>query len=123
MLHSQELVLRTTISSDFDRILFEDLKETLHHLVFFSDELLEDTTNLLSLQISLASQKTNEVMRVLTLFSVFFMPLTFIVGVYGMNFHNLPELDWKYGYYLVWFLMFGISVGIWFWFRKKGWVR
>lgn len=122
LFHSQELVIRTTPSSELEKIAFQDLKETLAHLLFVNDELLEDTTNLLHLQISLASQKTNEVMRVLTIFSVFFMPLTFIVGVYGMNFKFMPELDWKLGYLLVWAAMLIVTFVIWTWFRKKGWI-
>lgn len=122
MIHSQDLVVHISASNELDRIVLQDLKETLNHVLFLIDELLEDTTNLLSLQISLASQKTNEVMRVLTLFSVFFMPLTFIVGVYGMNFQQMPELHWEFGYYAVWVVMIVISFAIGFWFRKKEWV-
>ncbi len=64
---------------------------------FYADELLEDVNNLLSIQLALASHRTNEVMRVLTVFSVFFLPLTFIVGVYGMNFEYMPELAQRWG--------------------------
>ncbi len=71
---------------------------------------------------SLASQKTNEVMRVLTVFSVFFMPLTFIVGVYGMNFEFMPELKYPFAYWIVWAAMILITIGVFFWFRKKRWL-
>ncbi len=120
--HSQDLAIRTSPSTDYDRIVIQDLKETLSHLAFMVDEMLEDTTNLLSLQISLASQKTNEVVRVLTIFSVFFMPLTFIVGIYGMNFRFMPELEWQWGYLFVWIAMLLVTIVIWLWFRKKGWI-
>ena len=65
---------------------------------FYADELLEDVNNLLSIQLALASHRTNEVVRVLTVFSVFFLPLTFIVGIYGMNFQFMPELRQRWGY-------------------------
>jgi magnesium transporter len=122
LFHSQDLALRVNPANEVERINFQDLKETLAHLLFITDELLEDTTNLLNLQISLASQKTNEVMRVLTIFSVFFMPLTFIVGVYGMNFKFMPELEWQLGYFIVWGAMLSVTFVIWTWFRRKGWI-
>lgn len=121
--HSQDLIFRTNIQNDTEKILGEDLKETLNHLLFLTDELGEDTNSLLSLQISLASQKTNEVVRVLTIFSVFFMPLTFIVGIYGMNFKNMPELDHPSGYATVWVVMAIVTIGIAAWFRKRGWLH
>lgn len=120
--HSQDLIFRTTIQNDTEKILGEDLKETLNHLLFLTDELAEDTNSLLSLQISLASQKTNDVVRVLTIFSVFFMPLTFIVGVYGMNFPNMPEIHSEHGYGLVWAAMALVTVAIAIWFRRRGWL-
>lgn len=62
------------------------------------DSLAENIHQLLAIYFSASSQKTNEIMRVLTILSVFFMPLTFIVGIYGMNFDVMPELHWKIGY-------------------------
>jgi len=61
-------------------------------------------------------------MRVLTIFSVFFMPLTFIVGVYGMNFHYMPELSWKYGYPMSLGMMAVVIIVITIWFKRKKWM-
>jgi magnesium transporter len=70
---------------------------------------------------STQSHKMNEVMKTLTLVSVIFMPLTFIVGVYGMNFEHMPELEWKYGYFAILAFMFALFLGMIYYFRKKNW--
>ncbi|HRG40982.1 MAG TPA: CorA family divalent cation transporter, partial [Saprospiraceae bacterium] len=67
------------------------------------------------------SHEMNLVMKTLTIISTLFIPLTFIVGVYGMNFSVMPELEWAYGYYLVWAFMLTIAIGLMIWFRRKGW--
>jgi magnesium transporter len=67
------------------------------------------------------SQEMNRIMKILTIISTFFIPLTFIVGVYGMNFRYMPELEWVHGYYLVWIIMLGIVIGLSIWFKRKKW--
>jgi magnesium transporter len=103
--------------------LFQDASENAESYHFYADELLEEVNNLLGIHLSMASHKTNEVMRVLTVFSAFFLPLTFIVGVYGMNFEHMPELKSKYGYLAVMLVMLGVSATIFIWFRRRGWLR
>lgn len=120
--YSQDMVHRLSPPGDVTSPLFQDLRENVSTLLFHNDDLLDDVTNLLNLHISLASQKTNEVMRVLTVFSVFFMPLTFIVGVYGMNFQNMPELRTEYGYYYTWGVMSLVTLVIAIWFYRRGWL-
>jgi magnesium transporter len=61
-------------------------------------------------------------MRVLTVFSAFFLPLTFIVGIYGMNFHYMPELNWHLGYPFALVMMVVVVIIIFVWFRKKKWL-
>jgi magnesium transporter len=78
-------------------------------------EILSESLNL---YVSLLSHRTNQVMKRLTVVSVIFLPLTFLCGVYGMNFEHLPELRWRYGYALFWLLVVGI-VGAIAWFSKR----
>lgn len=87
-----------------------------------TDEIYDSIQSLLNLYLTISSQKTNEVMRILTAFSAFFLPLTFIVGVYGMNFDFMPELKLSYGYPMVLIGMTVISIAIWVWFKRKGWL-
>ncbi|WP_243321553.1 CorA family divalent cation transporter [Geothrix sp. SG200] len=106
-----------------DQGLLADVVEEADRLHTWADELLESATHLMNLEISLASQRTNEVMRVLTVFSAFFLPLTFIAGVYGMNFKRMPELEHRFGYPLVIVAMLLTALAIWAWFRRKGWLK
>lgn len=110
-------------ASEGHSAIYQDLRETLESLHAYADELQQNVTNLQSVQLSVASHRTNEVMRVLTVFSAFFLPLTFIVGIYGMNFHRMPELDWRYGYPLTVAGMAVVCLGIYLWFRHRGWMR
>jgi magnesium transporter len=100
----------------------QEIKDQNEALYFYSDQLLDDTNNLLALQISLSSQRTNEVVGVLTLFSVFFLPLNFIASIYGMNFEHMPELKSQYGYPSVLGLMVCVAGGILIWFRRNRWL-
>ena len=99
-----------------------DLRENAESLYFATDEILEDANSLLSLTLAAADHETNQVTKVLTIFAAFFLPLTFIVGVYGMNFDAMPELRWRYGYPVILLAMAAISVAIYLWFRRKGWM-
>lgn len=112
------------------RPYFQNAREHLESLFFYADDTSESTSSLINLHISLSSQRTNEasrrtneVVRVLTIFSCFFLPINFIAGVYGMNFEYMPELRSPYGYYFAIGLMLAVVVGIYLWFRKKGWMK
>ena len=65
----------------------------------------------------------NNIMRQLTIVSVIFIPLTFLAGIWGMNYRYMPELDWKYGYLFAWLLMALVAEGIYLYFRKKKWYK
>ena len=103
-------------------VALQDIKELRIKLLTIYDQIHQDSNNLLNIYLSLSAQKTNEVMKVLTIFSVFFMPLTFLVGVYGMNFEFMPELSQKWGYPILLIIMLLISVVIYFVFRKRKWL-
>jgi magnesium transporter len=118
-----DVVQRMTPASGRAATLFRDVQENVESYHFYADELLDDTNAVLNIQLSLATHRTNEVMRVLTVFSVFFLPLTFIVGVYGMNFAFMPELRSPWGYPAVLLAMGAVTFAIYFWFRRRGWLR
>jgi magnesium transporter len=100
----------------------QDIGDNQVKLQLFYDQLSEDSQNLVSTYMSYSAQKTNEVMKVLTLFSAYFLPLTFIVGIYGMNFDNMPELRHQYGYPIIMLLMLIIFLLIFFWFKRRKWL-
>jgi magnesium transporter len=103
--------------------LLRDVQENAESYHFYADELLDDANTLLTVQLALASHRTGEVMRVLTVFSVFFLPLTFIVGVYGMNFEHMPELRERWGYPAVLAALALVTLAIYRWVRMRGWLR
>lgn len=78
-------------------------------------------SDIMDVYLSTLSLRMNEVMKVLTIISTIFIPLTFIVGVYGMNFKYMPELDSKYGYYIIWAIMIVTALAMISYFRKKKW--
>jgi magnesium transporter len=118
-----DVVQRMTPPTGRAATLFRDVQENIESSHFYADELLDDTNTLLNVQLALAAHRTGEVMRVLTVFSVFFLPLTFLVGVYGMNFDFMPELRSRWGYPLVLAAMGLIVLAIYLWFRRRGWLR
>jgi magnesium transporter len=97
----------------------QDLKDTALALSYQADEIIEDGQTILNSYLSLTTQRSNDVMKLLTVLSAFFLPLTFIVGLYGMNFSNMPELSHPHGYYYVLGAMVLISVAIFYWFKRK----
>ena len=100
----------------------QDIRDSQIKLQLFYDQMTEDALNLVSMYMSISANKTNDVMKILTIFSAYFLPLTFIVGVYGMNFDFMPELGWKYGYPMVIGFMVLVFLLIYFWFRRKKWL-
>lgn len=114
----QHVVVQMEVTPD-NYTSLQDIKDHLVNLLMEYDEILENANNLLNTYHSVYAKKTNDVMKLLTVFSAFFLPLTFIVGVYGMNFHNMPELNTRYGYFVVLGVMILLSILIFYWFKKK----
>jgi len=100
-------------------------RDIYDHLVRVTD-LAESYRDLISgsleAYLSVVSNRLNEIMKVLTIFSAIMLPLTFIAGVYGMNFDNMPELHSRYGYYTVWVIMIVVAVGMLGLFWRRGWI-
>ncbi len=109
-------------SDIFKNLYTRDLGDIYLRCSVLYENLSENTAQLLTIYFNISSNHTNEIMRTLTVFSVFFMPLTFIAGIYGMNFANMPELAWYYGYPICIIIMAGISLAIYWWFKRKGWL-
>ncbi|MHC1725563.1 MAG: magnesium/cobalt transporter CorA [Syntrophobacteraceae bacterium] len=104
------------------RLYFKDVHD---HLIQATDTIetsREILTEMSTLYLSAVSNRLNEVMKVLTIIATIFMPLTFIAGVYGMNFANMPELHWKWGYPLVMLLMLVTALSMLVSFRKRKWL-
>lgn len=101
------------------------LRDVLDHAIEVNESLQiyrEMSMSLMEMYMSNMSNKMNEVMKVLTIMASIFIPLTFIAGVYGMNFDHMPELHWEYGYYMVWGVMIALFVGMMVYFRSKNWL-
>ena len=109
-----QMVVKASLTSTL-----QDLKETTISYLLHYDEIIEDANSLLNAYLSVTAQKNNDVIKLLTIFSAFFLPLTFIAGIYGMNFAYMPELKTKDGYFIVLALMVIISAVIYFWFKRK----
>lgn len=100
-------------------------RDTLDHLVQINEGLdltRESVISLLDTYLSTVSNRMNEVMKVLTIIATIFIPLTFIAGVYGMNFKYMPELEWEYGYPIVWVIMLVVGILLGIFFKKKKWL-
>jgi magnesium transporter len=101
---------------------FADLKEHAKFLINESKALLDRTGYLLNVHMGILSNRMNQAMQRLAAISLIFLPLTFIVGNYGMNFDNMPELHTKYGYFVVTFINIVVAGGIFIWLKKKKWI-
>ena len=100
------------------------LRDLYDHVIHINETLevqREIATGLMETYLSMMSNKMNEVMKVLTVIATIFIPLTFIVGIYGMNFHYMPELEWPWAYFAVWGVMIAVVAAMIFYFRKKNW--
>jgi magnesium transporter len=101
------------------------LRDVYDHTVHVIDtvETFRDmVSGMMDVYLTSVSYKLNEIMKVLTIIATIFIPLTFIAGVYGMNFNYMPELEWRAGYALVWLLMIAVGVTLLVYFRRRRWI-
>lgn len=103
------------------RLYFSDIHDHLLKLSEMVESNSHITSDMRDSYLSLSSNRMNTNMMILTVITTIFIPLTFIAGVYGMNFTYMPELDLKYGYFMVLIIMVVIAVLMFLWFKKKGW--
>ena len=119
------LVNLTKIDSDFisskSHIHYKELQNNINHAVEISDSYREILSDQLNIYHTTVSAKLNDIMKFLTVFSVVFIPLTFIAGIYGTNFTFLPELQYKYSYFIMLGVMVIITVLMLLYFKKKKW--
>jgi len=117
-------ILNSTHLKSFknNQIYFTDIYDHLLKLSEMIEANREITADIRDSYISINSDRMNTIMTVLTIMTAIFAPLTFIVGIYGMNFDNMPELSWRYGYFIVLGVMLLIGVVMFRWFKKKGWL-
>jgi len=106
---------------DENHIHFKELQDNINEASELSDSYREILYDQLSIYHSSMSTRLNDIMRVLTIISVIFIPITFIVGVYGTNFENFPEIHWRYGYYVMWGIMLLTISGMIWYFKRKKW--
>ncbi len=100
---------------------FRDLYDNILQVSESVDLSREMVWNLMDMHMSIISNKMNEVMKVLTIMATIFIPLTFLAGIYGMNFDNIPELHYKYSYYVLWGVMVVIFIFMLIYFKRKKW--
>lgn len=104
------------------RIYFRDVFDHALRISETIDSYREMLSGLLDIYISSVSNKMNEIMKVLTIFASIFIPLSFIAGIYGMNFENMPVLKWRWGYPAVWCVFIMVPVCLLLYFKKKKWL-
>jgi magnesium transporter len=114
--------LDSELITDFTVLYIKDVYDHTVQVIETIESFRDILSGLLDIYLSSMSNKMNAVMKVLTIISTIFMPLSFIVGLYGMNFHHFPELDWYYGYYAVLGLCFSVAIGMLVFFRKRKWI-
>jgi len=123
---AKEMILNLAkLESDFiqlnNKLHFKELQDNIDEATELSDSYREMLYDQLNIYHTMMSTKLNDIMRTLTVFSVIFIPLTFLVGVYGTNFAYLPEKDWHYGYFAMWGVMIITTLFMLWYFRRKKW--
>jgi magnesium transporter len=114
--------LEEPLISNSIKVFIRDLYDHTIKVIENIEVLRDMSSGLLDLYMNSTSNKMNETMKVLTIMSSIFIPLTFIAGVYGMNFKNMPELEYKYGYFVILGVMLAVFIAMMIFFKKKKWI-
>ncbi len=112
----------SSLLSEEITIFLKDLNDHVLQIREAVDSLVDTASALIDLHLSTMSQRTNDVMKVLTIMASIFIPLTFVAGIYGMNFENMPELKWAWGYPVVLIAMGLILLGLLIYFKRRKWI-
>lgn len=114
--------IETPLIQDTTKLYIHDVYDHTIQAIDAIESFRDIAAGMLDIYLSNISQRMNEIMKVLTVVSTIFVPLTFIASIYGMNFDNIPELHSKYGYYAILGLMFTVTFGMLLYFKRKGWI-
>ena len=118
----------TPLIAEHTRVYLRDCLDHTIQLIDMIETYREIASGLVDIHLSSISNRMNEVMKVLTIIATIFIPLTFVAGIYGMNFDpdaapwSMPELRWRFGYPMVLGFMFAVAIGLLLWFRRLGWI-
>ena len=112
----------STLIKESTTIYLRDVYDHTIQVIDTLETFRDMVSGMIDIYLSGLSYKMNEIMKVLTLIATIFIPLTFVVGLYGMNFRNMPEINWEYGYYSVLVIMVIMVVGMLTYFRRKKWI-
>lgn len=113
--------IESTFIEEENQVYYKELENNISHAIDSTDSYREILSDQLNIYHTNLSTKLNDVMKVLTIFSVIFIPITFIAGIYGTNFDNIPELHYKYGYFAMWGAILTVALIMLFYFKKKKW--
>jgi magnesium transporter len=118
----------SSLVKDSTSIYIRDLYDHTIQVIDTIETLRDMASGMLDIYLSSISNRMNEIMKVLTIIATIFIPLTFIVGIYGMNFNpeksflNMPELNWRYGYVFAWIIMLSVAITMLIYFKRKKWL-
>ena len=112
----------TQLFTPFTMPYLHDLYDHTIHVIDTIETFRDMIAGLMDVYLSSLSIRMNDIMKVLTIIATIFIPLTFIAGIYGMNFENIPELKWEFGYHFIWLIMLGVGGSLLLYFKKKNWI-
>jgi len=119
---SHILKIDSPLIKDASRVFFADVYDHLVQGMDVIESLRDVLSGLQDLHISITGHRMNEIMKVLTIIATIFIPITFVAGIYGMNFEVMPELKWRWGYFAVWGLFGAVTAGMLLYFKRRRWI-